>query len=286
MEESEKRHRRAAATRRSRREPERVGASLGVLAEAPPDLFAPDDGKKTAPCYGCGERRAPVAVVGGLRYRGLCARCEAAAAAELEERERAEAREGIMRRAGFTPLQEGWTLGTYLDGLGAGQLGEAAKALARGREWLEGYRAGERRNLLLYGTVGSGKTGLAVAVAKDLVEDVVGVRFVVLRELLHDMVERISRGLPAGDPGLYDVAVLVLDDLGAERPTNYARNELAVLVERRYQARLPIIATSNYDPDALADRLGHDDPVVGQRIVSRLSDRALMRRFKGEDRRG
>lgn len=285
MEDNETRHRRAAATRRSS-EPEKVGATFGVLAEVPSDLYAPAGRSKTAPCYRCGKNKAPVSVVGGQRFRGLCAKCELAVDAEQHERELAELREGLWKRAGFTPLQAEWTLDTYAKGLSGGAQTDALKALARGREWLAGYEGGERCNLLLYGAVGTGKTGLAVGVAKELVEALVAVRFVVLRELLHDMVQRISQGLPAGDAGLYAVPVLLLDDLGAERPTDYARNELAVLVERRYQAGLPIIATSNYDPDALAERLGHDDPVVGLRIVSRLSDKALMRRFTGEDRRG
>jgi hypothetical protein len=36
-----------------------------------------------------------------------------------------------------------------------------------------------------------------------------------------------------------------------------------------------MVVTTNYAPAALAARLGHDDPVVGQRIVSRLVDGAL-----------
>jgi DNA replication protein DnaC len=255
-----------------------------LLAGAPADLVAPPQGK-TAPCYRCSERQAPVAVVGGVRYRGLCPKCEDEVEAEDAEREYAEIRAGLEKRAGFPALHKEWTLDTYLAGLTGHDLGEAGRSLSRAREWLADYRSEGRSNLLLYGPVGGGKTGLAVGVAKELIAELVPVRFIVLREFLHDMVERISQGLPAGDPALYEVAVLVLDDLGAERPTDYARNELAVLVERRYQAQLPIIVTSNYEPGELAGRIGHDDPIVGERIVSRLADGALQRRIAVKDRR-
>ena len=42
--------------------------------------------------------------------------------------------------------------------------------------------------------------------------------------------------------------------------------------EARYVAEHPIIVTSNYAPSELAQRLGHDDPVIGLRIVSRLTE--------------
>ena len=78
--------------------------------------------------------------------------------------------------------------------------------------------------------------------------------------------------------------MLALDDLGAERPTDFARDELATLVEHRYMQGLPTIVTS-YPPSKLAARLGHDDPEVGQRLVSRLTDDAVQIRFIGPDRR-
>ena len=61
--------------------------------------------------------------------------------------------------------------------------------------------------------------------------------------------------------------------------------ELATIVEGRYVDEAPMIVTTNYDPAALARRLGHDDPVVGKRIVSRLTETATRIELKRDDLR-
>jgi DNA replication protein DnaC len=69
--------------------------------------------------------------------------------------------------------------------------------------------------------------------------------------------------------------LIVLDDVGAERPTEFALETLALIVEHNHVRGTPMIVTTNYSPSALAQRLGQDDPVLGQRIVSRLIEGAL-----------
>jgi DNA replication protein DnaC len=86
--------------------------------------------------------------------------------------------------------------------------------------------------------------------------------------------------MSAGEPDspirdLYEASVLVLDDLGAERPTDWARDAIAALVQYRHTRDLPTVVTSNYAPAALVKRLGHDDPMIGQRIVSRLVEHCI-----------
>jgi DNA replication protein DnaC len=60
------------------------------------------------------------------------------------------------------------------------------------------------------------------------------------------------------------VALLVLDDLGTESPTPWAREKLYQLVNHRYNERLPTVFTNNVRPEQL-------DP----RIVSRMHDATL-----------
>ena len=66
--------------------------------------------------------------------------------------------------------------------------------------------------------------------------------------------------------------LLVLDDLGAERPTAWAVETISTLVEDFFRdAGRTMIVTTNYSPAQLATRLSPpDDPIAGQRIVSRL----------------
>jgi len=77
----------------------------------------------------------------------------------------------------------------------------------------------------------------------------------------------------------------VLDDIGAERCTDWARETLATLIEDRYTRELFTVFTSNYSPSRLAVRLGHDDPILGQRIDSRIVESCVQVGLDGPDRR-
>jgi DNA replication protein DnaC len=180
----------------------------------------------------------------------------------------------------------GWTLDTFpADDL------VGRRALRAAREWLDEYH---ESNLLLYGPVGSGKTGLAWSLLIALLQRSPAheVRFVNVRQLLAGVRRTFDRRSPADDEQPVDLVedainagYLVLDDVGAERATDWAREKLAEIVERRYVAMAQTIVTSNYPPSALARRLGHDDPVIGLRIVSRLTDGATQIRLDRPDLR-
>ena len=77
----------------------------------------------------------------------------------------------------------------------------------------------------------------------------------------------------------------MVDDIGAERCTDWARETLATLIEDRYTRKLLTILTSNYSPSGLAARLGHDDPIIGQRIVSRIVESCAQVNVDGRDHR-
>jgi DNA replication protein DnaC len=73
--------------------------------------------------------------------------------------------------------------------------------------------------------------------------------------------------------------LLVLDDLGAEKATDWVRDRLYLIVNRRYENSKPLIVTTNCDDVELRDR-------VGPRIVSRLYEMcAPVDKFPEEDYR-
>lgn len=147
------------------------------------------------------------------------------------------------------------------------------KARADVIEW------GERpagRNVLLLGDVGTGKTHLAVAAARLRFDRGAEVRFFPVVELL-DMLR------PGGpEHALYDLAdheVLVLDDLGSERPTEWTAERLYALVNRRWLEERPTICTSNLSPAEL-------EKSVGDRVFSRLvGNGSVGVKLSGPDRR-
>lgn len=132
-------------------------------------------------------------------------------------------------------------------------------------------------SLLLFGPAGTGKTHLAIAILAELArqrrlyDPVYGRlrgRFEVVPELLDELRESV-RFPQAGDPlrPLFDVPLLVLDDLGTEQPTEWVVDRLYVLINRRYNAQLATVVTSNYRPKQLEQR-GYG------RMVSRLMEDA------------
>lgn len=140
------------------------------------------------------------------------------------------------------------------------------------RQWLDG---GMTANVLLLGSVGVGKTHAACALAYEAWAVRSRVWFVPVVELL-DLLR------PDGDPQALDratkVDVLVLDDLGGERPTDWTGERLYAVVNRRWLEQRPTIVTSNLEPKAL-------EQAVGPRVWSRLYHDALRVSIGGSDRR-
>lgn len=237
----------------------------------------------TAPCPtdGCKRKGQRLLLFGQTEIVVSCEPCQRAAEVRLDEEERQERIELMLRLAGATPVYMDWSLTTYPDD----ETGSKLKAIALA--WLHGYRSGKRENLLLYGPQGTGKTGLAWSMIRALIEgQQLPCRIAPWPEALEVMKDSFRRAFPTNEMmSLKRVPVLVLDDVGAERPTEWARQQLLLLVDYRMLHKLPTIFTSNFDPDALAERLGHDDPIVGDRIVSRMSGGAVQAQVDTADRR-
>lgn len=72
--------------------------------------------------------------------------------------------------------------------------------------------------------------------------------------------------------------VLILDDLGAEKSTEWSMQTLFLIIDRRYRDMKKTIITSNLSLEEIAEK-------VGDRIASRISEMCDVKRIKGEDRR-
>lgn len=122
--------------------------------------------------------------------------------------------------------------------------------------------------LFLHGGCGVGKTHLAVAAAKEISEHNSNVIFSVVPDLLDHLRAAFDPGAGvAYDERFYafrNAFLLVLDDLGTENTTPWAREKLFQIINHRYNERLPTIITSNQDLTKLDER-----------VVSRLLDRGL-----------
>jgi len=165
------------------------------------------------------------------------------------------------------------------------------------------------RGLLFWGPVGTGKTHLAVSIFRELtLRKGVGCRFVDYGNLLADLKRSFSSG--SGDAALMmplvDVELLVIDELGKGRGTEWEETVLDDLVSRRYNAGKVTLCTTNFDPHdtAAASHGGGYHPGydsrktgaagskmpslverIGERIYSRLCSMCEFVQVDGADHR-
>jgi len=124
------------------------------------------------------------------------------------------------------------------------------------------------RGLWLMGDVGTGKTTLAMLVSKAALHGGRSVAIYSLPKLL----ARVRRTYDAG-PGedsylelferITSVDLLHIDDLGAEKSSDWVLEQLYALVNERYEAQRSILVTTNLDQAQLEEQ-------IGARTVSRL----------------
>jgi len=131
------------------------------------------------------------------------------------------------------------------------------------REFVERFPEGGA-GLTLGGLPGTGKTHLAVAITRALVERGVSAVIVNVPQLFLTLRSSFHGEQPRRFDELLELVTgcehLVLDDLGRERPTEWARETLYLVLDARYEDRRATSLTTNLDLDALRTRLG--EPTV------------------------
>ena len=147
------------------------------------------------------------------------------------------------------------------------------------------------KGLLFYGPHGVGKTHLAVGILKEAIRKK-GARgfFFETRDLLRMVRDTYNakvedRELDVLKPVL-EADLLILDDLGAEKTSEWVQETLGFVINTRYNGQRPTIITTN-----LSDSLDDDDPrsfvfQIGSRSRSRLREMCAWVEIGGVDVRG
>jgi DNA replication protein DnaC len=142
---------------------------------------------------------------------------------------------------------------------------KATKDQQRALRAVEGWTKVADTSLFLCGPCGVGKTHLATAALLAMGAQGCSGRYISAQELLTECRDsfRHDEGLEAVLEKYCAPNVLLLDDLGAENPTSFARETIGLLIDRAYRDAQDLIVTSNYDFEELAKRLD-------ERTVDRL----------------
>jgi DNA replication protein DnaC len=144
-------------------------------------------------------------------------------------------------------------------------------------------RLGEGRGLWLFGDTGTGKTTLAMLISKAALEAGKTVAIYSLPKLL----ARIRRTYDSEAGGesylsfferLTSVDLLHIDDLGAEKRSDWVLEQLYALINERYESQRSVLITTNLPHPELEEQ-------IGPRTVSRLTQICDEVEVRGEDRR-
>jgi len=251
------------------------------------------------------------------RMAGICIVCEGSGLRIVQEGGRQVARPcecrierrtaRMLERAHIPRRYEHCSLDSFETGFGGADR-TLRGAHLRARKFVEEYpveTAGT--GLLLTGSIGVGKTHLAVGILKELIQErgVQGL-FCDYRELLKEVQNSYNQSVSATElevlRPVFEAEVLVLDELGASKPSEWVWDTVAHILNSRYNDRRTTIITTNYPNEGsllsappkrggsansrdlengtkdltLGDR-------IGDRMWSRLQEMCVVIEMQGED---
>jgi DNA replication protein DnaC len=134
----------------------------------------------------------------------------------------------------------------------------------------------ENNGLLLWGNTGNGKTFAAACIANELIDRGIPAMITSFPRILnagYDKQEIIEQ--------VHYYPLLVIDDLGAERSSEYAMETVYTVIDERYKSKKPLIVTTNLTLDELCKPKNMDY----QRIYDRVIEMCTPLVFKGDNLR-
>lgn len=216
---------------------------------------------------------------GGRIIKPYCmCRCES----ENYEREKGEKRKAermrrldMMRRTGFPDAEmRKWNF--------ASDDGENPKVIDIMRRYVENFPAMLKagKGLILCGPVGTGKSFAAACAANALID--AGTPCLMTNfNRIANTINSSFEGRQKYIDSLNEFDLLIIDDLAAERDTEFMAEQIMNIVDARYRAGLPLIVTTNLT----VQELSNTTDIRRQRVFSRLIEMCVPITVTGRDRR-
>ena len=152
-------------------------------------------------------------------------------------------------------------------------LGYNPKQIAMAKRYVQHWEEFRKDStgLLLWGNVGSGKSFIAGCIANALLDKGVPVIMTNFARLLNKLTDMYAGDRNAYIDSFNRYQLMIIDDLGIERNSEFAREQVFSVIDSRYRSQLPMIVTTNLTVDELMDPAD----LARGRIYSRVLERCL-----------
>ena len=125
--------------------------------------------------------------------------------------------------------------------------------------------------LLLWGGTGTGKTFFAGCVANALIDKGVPVLMTNFARILNSLTNMFSEDRNGFIDSLNKYELLIIDDLGMERQSEFALEQVYNVIDSRYRSKKPLIVTTNLT----LDELKNPADISRKRIYDRVLERCV-----------
>lgn len=248
-------------------------AIAGNVPEPITETFTADGVKH---CANCGGALQTVIEFGGVQKIVPCiCHCEKERRDNEEREKRAAERRRMARLIAFhNEAMQDWTFEND-----NGNNPRVFQALKKYVDNFETLRA-DGRGLLLYGNVGTGKTYAAASVANALIDRDYLVLMTNFSRITNDLQESFN-GRNKKIDRLNENDLLIIDDLAAERQTDYMNEIIYSVIDARYRINKPLIITTNLTMDCFKN----PPNVATARIYDRIIEKCFPIEFNGVSQR-
>ena len=249
---------------------------IQVQKEPRPEQYLGEDG-----LLYCGKCHTPVqcriTFEGKERIMPCICKCQKEERERQEQRMKEEEQLLYVRRLKAAGIQErhlqDWTFASATD----------TPSIQMAKRYTENWKKVKAENLglLLWGDVGTGKSFLAACIANALLEKGVPVLMTNFSKILNQMGAMYSDERYRYIASFNRFSLLIIDDLGIERNTEYALEQVYAVIDERYKTGFPLIITTNLT----ISQLRNPEDVAHARIYSRVLEMCTPVHVPGHDRR-